>query len=575
MADIVQEGAIQRAKAEAEWARLQRSASVETQPPLSQPYEAANIRGPWFSAWRSSIQSPDREWLGVRDFTTARVRDQVRNDPIANAALARRKNSAIGAGWKLSSRPLHKALGITFEQAQDLASQIQTEWKQYAFGYAFTVDAERKLTFGQILRLCVSHVMLDGEALGLVEWAAAEPTRYKTRLRVVDPDRLSNPNGQPNDDYFRAGVEHNVNGIPWRYWIRERHPADYGNSASLVWNPWTRWTDWGRPQVVHAFEPQRAEQSRGVSRFVTALKSFRSLGKFTDATLQNAVINALMVMFIQSSAGPEAVSENLAVKDVQQFEHLRQEHYDESPVVAGGEARAITLPYGDEVKMATASRDVASFDGFTRSILRMVASSLGVTYEELAMDYSNTNYSSARAAMIHAWAETQDLMALIEAQIVKPFFVAWLEEAFDRGYVTAPAGAPDFLDAPDAYAQAMWIGPGRGIIDPVKEALASAARMEGRTSTAQDENAALGHDWEETFEQLAREDIKAQELGLGSAVQADAQSIQDTKNPAKTAPDPSNDQGQPAPPPAARARAGSPSVLQRLSRAYRDWADAA
>ena len=572
------QGDVARARAEDAWAGLTRHATaVETQSPLSQPYEASGLKGTWFSGWRGSIQSPDREWLGVRDFTTARVRDQIRNDPIAVAALQRRKNSAVGRGWRLSSRPIGAALNISPEQARELASQIQREWKQYAYGYAFEVDAERKMTFGQLLRLAASHVMMDGEGLGLVEWATGEGTRYKTRLRLVDPDRLSNPNGETNDDVFRAGVEHNASGVPFRYWIREHHPADYGSKGLLVWNDWARWIENGRPQVLHAFEPQRAEQSRGISRFVTALKSFRSLSRFTDATIQNAVINALHVMFVQSSAGPQSVSDNLSVKALQDFDGEREDFYNDHPVIAGGDARAVVLPLGDEVKMATAAREVASYDGFTRSIIRMIASSLGVTYEELAMDYSQTNYSSARAAMVHAWAETQDLMALLEAQLVKPFFVAWLEEAFDRGYVVAPAGAPDFWEAPDAYAEATWIGPGRGIIDPVKEALASAARMEAKTSTAQIENAQMGQDWEDIFQQLKIEQDEAEQLGLQDADAALAQSIQDTKNPAKQAADPSDAAGQPAPEdakPAAR-RARRSSVLNRLSSAYRAFSEAA
>jgi lambda family phage portal protein len=577
------QGLTARQQGELVWDNLTRQAtSVETQGPLDQPYEAANTRGTWFRRWHGSIQSPDREWLGVRDFSIARVRGEIRNHPTANAAKNRRVNSAVGKGWRLSSRPMAKALGITPEQARELGSMIQREWHQYANGYAFLSDAERKMTFDQQLRLAAHQVMGDGEALGLVEWAEDENTRYKTRLRLVDPDRLSNPDGATNDDVFRAGVEHNAAGVPFRYWIRQHHPADYGSQGLMQWTGWTKWIatndNHARPQVLHAFEAERAEQTRGISRFVTVLKSLRSLSKFTDATIQNAFVNALHVMFVQSSAGPEAITDNLSPDKLREFNEAREDYYEENPVIAGDDVRATVLKYGDELKMATAQREVDSFDSFTRSIIRMIASSLGVTYEELSMDYSQTNYSSARAALIHSWAETQVLMALLEAQLVKPFFVAWLEEAFDRGYIVAPKGAPSFWDAPDAYANARWIGPGRGVIDPVKEALASAARMEAKTSTAQIENASQGQDWEEIYEEQAIENAYAKELGLQDAADADAQSIQDTKNPAKTAPDPSNDEGQAAPEdqrPAAARLARKGSVLQRLSSAYRAFAEAA
>jgi capsid protein len=106
-----------------------------------------------------------------------------------------------------------------------------------------------------------------------------------------------------DDDFLRGGVEHNAARVPVRYWIRERHPLDLGLSTfNLKWNPWERFaTPLGRPQVLHGFDPDRAEQTRGVTRFAAALKSFRSLARFSDATLQSATINALVLGYIQSS----------------------------------------------------------------------------------------------------------------------------------------------------------------------------------------------------------------------------------------------------------------------------------
>jgi lambda family phage portal protein len=511
-------------------------------------YEGAQRDGQWFERWRTGIKSPDLEWLPNRDQAVARARDLARNEPVAAAAIARRKNSAVGKGWRLASKPNARALGITPEQAGELGAQIETEFRLYAYSHAFVCDAERKLTFGQQLRIAAHGFMADGEGCGLAEWSADEGTRYATRLRIVDPDRLSNPTGTINDAFFRNGVEHDARGRPVRYWFREAHPADYVYSGEAFrWIGVDRFTPWGRPQVFHWFDPERAAQSRGVSRFVQVLKSFRALSKFTDATLQNAAINALYVGFVQSSAGAEAVSDSLGVDDLRKLEAARSEFYDKHPITSGDDARWSVLPYGDEAKLATSSRQVTGFDVFIRSIIRLIASSLGVTYEEVSMDYSQTNYSSARAALIHAGAETEAMQGILEAQLVRPFYVAWLEEAFDRGYVVAPKGAPAFEDAPDAYAEARWIGPKRGYIDPVKEILAAAARIELGVSTLENECADQEEDWEENLHQLARENNLRKSLGLQPTGSAIAQSMQDTKNPAKQAPSPADDEGQPEP----------------------------
>ncbi|MFN7110316.1 MAG: phage portal protein [Brevundimonas sp.] len=511
-------------------------ASAMTAEPVSAgyplAYEGASGSGTYFSEWPAALRSPDKDWLPNRAPVTARIRERVRNDPVAASARARKVNSAVGRGWRVKFRPNARALGIDIETARQLGADLSTEFQLYAYGHAFASDAERRLTWGQQLRLVVSQIVVDGESLGLAEWAADEETRYKTRLRLVDPDRLCNPSSRPDRHDLKGGVEFDAWGAALAYHIRQRHPSDYGGPGQFAWTRFERWTEWGRPQVFHAFEPERAGQTRGVSRFASSLKSFRALSRFTDATLQSATVNALIVAFMKSNAGPGAVSENFEPKDVREFETWRQDHYKEHPVNLANGAQIPVLPYGDELTLQTASKDVSSFDSFMRSILRLIAASLDVTYEELSMDYSQTNYSSARAALIHAWSATVALMGLVEDQLVRPFIVAWAEEAFDRGYVQIPDGAPDFYDAVDAYCQIHCIGPGRGFIDPTKEIDAAAARVEADVSTLEDECDDQGKDWEEVLEQKARERAKYQELGLPLPEGALAQAARTSRDPA-------------------------------------------
>lgn len=476
--------------------------------------ESASHFGTFMGGWRPWLGSADRDWLPDRDAVVARARDASRNDVVGASAGSRKVNRAIGAGWRLASRLNARALGLTQEQAGELRAQIDTEFRIFAYGAGFQCDAERKKNFGQLLRMSGSHLFHDGEALGVVEYASDELTKYKTRLRMVDPDRLSNPMGQIDSQFLRGGVARDVINRVTGYYIREGHPNDLGLMPSLIWKFWPRYsTPLGRPQVLHAFDEKRAGQSRGVSQFVSVLKSLRGLNKFTDATLEATTINALFVAFAKSSAGLEAVSENLDSKDLQQFTTERRDYYKEHPVVLGG-AQIPVLPLGDEIEMQTAARETGGFDSFVRAILRLIAAALGITYEELSMDFSQTNYSSARAALAIAWDELIVFRSIIASQIAGPFFLAWLEEAFDIGTIEVPAGAPDFYDAIDAWSECRWIGPGRGYIDPTKEIDAAAARIVAGLSTLEDECAEDGKDWEEVMEQTARENAKREQLGL-------------------------------------------------------------
>ena len=91
-----------------------------------------------------------------------------------------------------------------------------------------------------------------------------------------------------------------------------------------------------------------------------------------------------------------------------------------------------------------------------------------------------------------------------------PVYELWLEEMVNKGLVDAP----DFYANRCAYTRCKWIGPGRGWVDPVKEAQACQLRMEIGLSTLENECASQGLDWEEVVEQRVREKNKLKEMGL-------------------------------------------------------------
>ena len=120
------------------------------------------------------------------------------------------------------------------------------------------------------------------------------------------------------------------------------------------------------------------------------------------------------------------------------------------------------------------------------------------------------------------WRTMKRMQAVFAEQFLQPVYLAWLEEAFDRGYVAAPEGAPDFWDMPEAWASCRWIGPGRGYIDPVKEAQAAALRIETMTSNLEIELADQGLEFDDQMDQLAFENDEIAAHGLIRQSIADA-----------------------------------------------------
>ena len=131
--------------------------------------------------------------------------------------------------------------------------------------------------------------------------------------------------------------------------------------------------------------------------------------------------------------------------------------------------------------------------------LRHIGTGLNIPLELLMKDFSKTNYSSARASLIEAWRFFNGRRSWIINYWAKPVFELWLEECVNKGLIEAP----NFYENKAAWCRCKWIGPGRGWVDPVKEAQASQIRMETGLSTLEDECASQGLDWEaRTFHHL-------------------------------------------------------------------------
>lgn len=485
----------------------------------SSAYRAASLDSQETFAWRPPLTSGDSATLFDRNLGAARVRDLLRNDPHAVAGITRLVDMLVGAGLHLSPRPNARALGLdptnkTDRVAlKDMVKALKSEFSLFAEDPRRFNDAQRKLSFNGQLRLLARTYASMNEATAFLSWRKDGAPRYATCLRIVDPDRLSNPMGRPDSLNLRGGIEFTDDGEPMAYHVRKGHQADYFRGARVFeWTRIPRATSWGRPIFIHGFEPDREDQSRAMTPFAALMTRMRMIGKFADSELATATVNALFAAFVHSNM-PIADATQAFTPQGATFAEKRNAHYAENPAFLNG-VRIPVLPIGDEVKINSASRATTAFASFQTAFLQSIASALGISYEQLSMDWSKVNYSSARAALNEVWRHVQTLFAGFVEQVVVPIYFAQVEEAFDRGYITPPKGCPDFWDMPGAYLGARWIGPGRGYVDPVKEAEASSLRMGSLTSTLEDECADVGKDWEEVLDQSAIEEEELKERGL-------------------------------------------------------------
>ena len=485
---------------------------------FAHPYDGAGFDKQETRAWSPNYGSGDANVLVGKDLTLARVRDLVRNNPLAGAAVERLVDMIVGSGLRLTSKPDAVALGLSPAGAHDLGRQIEAEWRLFAEDPRRTCDAQRKLSMGGLFRLFARTWLTAGEATAIVTWRAQPGVRYATCILAVDPDRLSNPYNVLNTMTLRGGVEMDSFGAPVAYHIRNAHFGDYwAFEKAWTWTQVPRTTAWGRPVFIHGFEPEREGQTRAITPFASLIGRLRMLDKFAEAELASATINGLLAGFIESDLPLEEVAERMTAKaDIggarKGYLNELVNHFEKNPAKLNG-ARMPLLPPGSKISLNSSPRPTTAFPTFERAFVNKFASRLGLSGEQLSMDWSQTNYSSARAALNETYRSILRMVAAFREQVVTPIYYAFIEEAFDKGFIKPVAGK-SFEDMPGAYMRARWIGPGRGYIDPVKEAEASALRMESLTSTLEHECAEQGHDYEDVLDQIEREDAALKARGL-------------------------------------------------------------
>lgn len=492
------------------------------------PYEGANWSQQEFGNWLPWIRSPDSEINLFRDRMVARSRDLSRNDGWISGAVNRILDNTIGTSLKLSASPDYRALalrtGITAfdaDWADEFRRTVEALWRGFADNLDHYNDVARALTLGQQFRLAMRHKLIDGEGLGLIFWQEEQrgygAADYATSLLLVDPDRLSNPYQMIDSRNMRGGVEIDDNGAPVAYHIREAEQNDwYLAIEANTWERIERYDEDGWLRVLHDFDRDRAGQHRGVGVFTPVLTHAKMLARYYGVELQAAAVATIFGTYVSSPYDPALVQDTLGAGDGEEialYQSLRSQWANERPAYLNG-VRIPTLAPGESLESVSSSHPHSNFEMFAHEMQRVIAAALGLSAEQITQDWSKTNYSSARAALLEAWKTLQRRRDEFCLNFATPFYGAWLWEAFDKGELPLPNGAPPYIEMRSAYSRCTWMGVARGWIDPTKEKAGAVMGMDAALSTLKRECAEQGLDYEEVLHQRAVEIKLMKELGL-------------------------------------------------------------
>ena len=481
------------------------------------------------------MQSADADILPDKDLLDARTRDIMRNDAYVQGGARLRQDNIVGAIYLLNCQPKTKILWGKEDDAweEEFQEEVESKFMLAAESPRHWFDVQRVKTLTEMVRLGLGVHTMGGEVLASAEWVRTGGRPFKTAIQMIDADRLSTPWDKQWSQDIRGGVERDRGGGPIAYHIRNRHPSDYASRWDDGGSKWTRvpaYNAWGRQMVLHVYEQLRPDQTRGISSMVAALAEMKMTKGFRKVELQRAVVAATYAASMESDLPSHEVlammggadgngTDDAATKYMLQYLSSIEAYSGGSQSLYLDGVKIPVLMPGTKLKLQNPGNGGPMGDKFEQSLLRHIAAALGVSYEQLSRDYTQTNYSSARAAMGETWKFMQSLKKVVADKVANFVFRLWFEEAINTGQIETlkRRNVPNFYEGlnADAYTACEWIGAGQGLIDPYKETQAYKLQVDSGFTTRERVIARLyGGDWRKEIKQMAREKRHIERNGL-------------------------------------------------------------
>lgn len=486
--------------------------------------------------WQPSKLSPDQSINIIKDEADARATDMAVNDGLSQHAVRVQRNSVVGAQYRLNAKPDYRVIygkdtRAAQEYGEELAAVAEARFNLAAESENCYFDAGGMMTFTDQVRLVVGSACLSGEAFGAVEWEDHYDRPFKTTIQMVAPRRVCNKDGLPDDNLpngfrRRRGIITNRSGKPFAFEVTKSHPAEWYDVTATEWLTIPAELDWGRKQMLFIRESLQIDQTRGLSEMVAALQHVRMTKRFSEVTLQNAVINASYAAAIESELPNAEVIAAMGggtdgfQKAIGMYMGMLQGYLSGSENIAIDGAKIPQFFPGTKLNMLPMGNPGGVGSDFQAALIRFVALTLGLSPSDLSRDFSRVNYSGLKGELAITERDTAVKKKSWADRWATGVYRLWFEEEMAAGNLPLPPGRnrSDFYRSgglmKDAYTRCTWIGAGRGQIDEPKETAAALARIDGGLSTYEDEAARLGKDYREIFAQRAKEERQAKKLGI-------------------------------------------------------------
>lgn len=316
--------------------------------------------------------------------------------------------------------------------------------------------------------------------------------RKEGSVQFFEADQIESPTG--GDAVVVMGVRLDEQNRHLGYFVRSR-PRGY--SYSMNDSEYTELTS----QYAHLIGyRKRFGQTRGVPYLASALSFASRFHNYLDFESLAAEANAMAAWKITRDAGieddmtvaPDGVETNDDTNSL--FTKLQKME----PMMI------FDLPPGQDMNMVRPDRPGDTFDPYVVTCCRIIGVAVGLPLELVMLDFSKTNYSSARASL----GEARRNFRWWQHWLNDGFCMPWHRWQIARGIALGELPADGRL----YWTRCQW--PAWEYVDPYKEAMANKIAIETRTKTVSQCIRESGNDPEEVFDEMKNDQDRLRDRGL-------------------------------------------------------------
>lgn len=357
--------------------------------------------------WRAPSTAADAEVGAAGSVLRDRMRDLVRNNPMAAKSVQVLVSSAVGYGIRPRARSGNKTLNRKIDQL----------WERWAR----ECDADGHTNWEGVLGLAVREMFEGGEVFAVRRWRRrSDGLSVPLQIQLMEADHLDS-NRFTDDPRGRVsqGIQYDAIGRRVAYHLFPDHPGDRSRAT------------WGRLEarkvkaedVAHLFERQRT-QSRGVPWGTPALRALRDFDDWHLSELTRKKTEACLVGVVVGAEDENPSVSEAGLKDAN------------GNVIEQFEPGMFAYTYGaKDIKFNQPAASAGIYE-WNSVQLHIIAAGFRVPYELMTGDLKQVNFSSSRVGL----NEFRRMIESLQWQTIIPMFCdriwRWFcEAAFLEGLI--------------------------------------------------------------------------------------------------------------------------------------------